>query len=42
MLILNEYEMDIFTLQELKQFIIGKFDANELVENWFIKRYSHE
>ena len=34
MLMLDEYEMDIFTLQELKDFASGEFDdINELVEN---------
>ena len=34
MLLLDEYEMDIFTLQELKELSSNQFDnINELVEN---------
>lgn len=39
MLILDEYEMDIFTLKELRQQVSGQFeDINELVENLVHKK----
>lgn len=39
MLMLDEYEMDIFTLQDLKHLAAGQFeDVNELVENLVHKR----
>lgn len=40
MLILDESEMDIITLKELKQFENDLFeDINELVKTWCTKKY---